>query len=170
MSVYQLWVEMPADDHPSEQDANGNYISPEIVIILSELNCEWPGAKAPTPHAGYIAPSTRVNGGKKVLFVHIETGIEDPLPVIESIIAAEGKDWEVLAMGPRYKRDLYEPELDEFGEPTGEIVEAAWDMPPDSRLEPYLNDVQVGGTPTRPARPAQLPQWAGGVVMEVPEA
>jgi hypothetical protein len=165
---------MPQDTDVTAKDQNEEYVEQELVIILSELSAEWPNTKV-SGVGGTIASGTQVVGSDKVIFVMIRTSLLDPYPALRGMLLAQGLDWEIMAMGPLRKRDLYEPEFDENDEPTGEIVEAAWDLPPTNALEPFLQDVQVGGTPEapvmgRPTLPVELPAFAGCIHMVVPAA
>jgi len=165
---YQGIIKLPEDTDVLEQDANEDYVVGNLVVYwLSLIRTEW--MNHPAPLGGSMSPGTHPEGGEKILhFFGVSVPSEDPVGFLEALLTTHGlDDWSIEAFYPLYGQDMTVIELDEFGEPTGEMVPFEVDIPVPNSLEPFLNDIDDIGT--RPTLPAAL-HTVSDVTMVVPAA
>ena len=110
--------EIDGETVETDQYVEGN----EFVAVLYGYTPEWPGVQP--------FPSTRIVSGTELVHAIIETDSEDPAVVIRAMLAAYGKDWELVGLSTpdahlQYDvddnpilTDVEVPVLDENGEPT----------------------------------------------------
>ena len=164
---YQAIVKTPSNLAVLDVDGAGDYIIGNAIVgELAAMWAEWP--EHPCSDGGTIMPGTRVVVGEKLNHVILNIDSEDPLTLLEGVIAGHGLDWEVLALEYFYISDKYTTDLE-----TGETVELPADRMDGPAIEPFLQDVVVDGTPEapimgRPTLPAPLHAIDGNVQMVVP--
>ena len=133
--IYQAILRTPANLSVLDVDGAGDYvIGNAIVGELATMRAEWP--EHPCPDGGTMMPGTRVHNGTKLNHVVLSLSYEDPLALMQALLAGYGLDWEVVVLAPYYSWDAYEIDPD-----TGESVLAPFDLPPGPELIDWMDDV-----------------------------
>lgn len=161
---YQVLIETDSALEVLDVDGSGNYIiGNELVGELAVLEPWWP--QNVCPDGGMMMHGTRVFKHRKINHTHLSIESNDPLTLLESLIASYDLDWVVHGMYSTQEHPLTDangdPLLDTDGiQLVGSVIEKAFDV---SFLD-YLADENG----QRPTAPKPLHQFAGLVQMVVP--
>lgn len=167
--LYQTIIETDSDLDVLDVDGDGDYtIGNDVVGELATMQTEW--ANSICPDGGHIMPGTRVYKNRKVIHAILDINAEDPLTLLESLLAFYDLDWEVWILQSLGKHLVVnikdEPILDEED---NKQYEATIEKDIDETFIKFLNDVYTGDPPvtSRPTLPVKLHSYSGWESMTV---